>query len=384
MKKLQKIFVVATAVLLCACSENKFHISGTIADAKDSVLYLENVGLEGIVAIDSVKLDEKGNFEFSDKAPEAPEFYHLRIANQIINVSVDSTETITVKASYPTMSSGYTVEGSENCAKIRELTLKQQQLVRTLMALQENTTMGTEQTRDTMLSVIREYKDDVKRNYIYKEPMRAYAYFALFQAIGNQLIFDPSGDRDDNKAYAAVATSWDTYYPNALRGQNLHNIALEGMKNMRMLNKKGVEVDPSKVNVSDIIDIALLDNKGAMRHLTDLAGKVVLLDFHLFAMKDSPARIMQLRELYNKFHAQGFEIFQVSLDADEHFWKQQTAALPWVNVRTPDGIDSDILVKYNVQTIPTFFLIDRNNALYKRDAQIQDLEREISFLVGGA
>jgi hypothetical protein len=235
-----------------------------------------------------------------------------------------------------------------------------------------------------MLSVIREYKDDVKRNYIYKEPMRAYAYFALFQTIGNQLIFDPSGDRDDNKAYAAVATSWDTYYPNALRGQNLHNIALEGMKNMRMLNKKGVEVDPSKVNVSDIIDIALLDNKGAMRHLTDLAGKVVLLDFHLFAMKESPARIMQLRELYNKFHAQGFEIFQVSLDADEHFWKQQTAALPWVNVRTPDGIDSDILVKYNVQTIPTFFLIDRNNALYKRDAQIQDLEREISSLLGGA
>ena len=37
-------------------------------------------------------------------------------------------------------------------------------------------------------------------------------------------------------------------------------------------------------------------------------------------------RIMMLRELYNKYHAQGFEIYQVSLDEDEHFWKTRTAA----------------------------------------------------------
>ena len=279
MKNINKIIIVATAALLCACSGEKFRIVGNITDAKDSVLYLENVGLDGIAVIDSAKLDETGGFEFSDAAPEAPEFYRLRIDNQIINVSIDSTETVTVKASLPTMSSGYTIDGSENCEKIRELTLKQQKLVRDLLALQENVTMGTQLTRDSMLRVIDEYKEDVKRNYIYKAPMRAYAYFALFQTIGNQLIFDPSGNREDNKAYAAVATSWDTYYPNALRGKNLHNIALEGMKNVRMLEQKGgMQVDPSIINTTNIINIELLDNKGNMRRLTDLAGKVVLLD----------------------------------------------------------------------------------------------------------
>ena len=212
--------------------------------------------------------------------------------------------------------------------------------------------------------------------------MRAYAYFALFQTIGNQLIFDPSGNREDNKAYAAVATSWDTYYPNALRGKNLHNIALEGMKNVRMLEQKGgMQVDPSIINTTNIINIELLDNKGNMRRLTDLAGKVVLLDFHVFATQDSPQRIMLLRDLYNKYHDQGFEIFQVSLDNDEHFWKQQTAALPWISVRSADGMDSDLLIMYNVQRIPTFFLVDRTNTLHKRDAQIEDLDAEIKSLL---
>ena len=124
-----------------------------------------------------------------------------------------------------------------------------------------------------------------------------------------------------------------------------------------------------------------MDNKGQARHLTDLKGQVVLLDFHVFALDDSPARILMLRELYNKYHAQGLEVFQVSLDSDEHFWKQQTAALPWINVRDGDGVNSERLMMYNIQAVPDYFLIDRGNNLVKRAAQIKDLEAEIKKLL---
>ncbi|MBR4729997.1 MAG: TlpA family protein disulfide reductase, partial [Prevotella sp.] len=140
-------------------------------------------------------------------------------------------------------------------------------------------------------------------------------------------------------------------------------------------------IDASKVTEAGVLDIALTDNKGQLRHLTDLKGKVVLLDFHVFALEDSPARILMLRELYNKYQAQGFEVYQVSLDSDEHFWKQQTAALPWVSVRDADGIQSQQLLFYNIQSIPEFFLIDRGNNLVKRAAQIKDLEAEIRKLL---
>ena len=375
--------VILAAMTAASCSNNKFNVEGQIANAGDSVLYFENVGLEGIQVLDSVKLGGDGNFAFSGDPTEAPEFYRLRIANQIINVSIDSTETVQIKAEYPGMAANYTISGSDNCEKIRELTMKQMDLQAKAIAIQQNTALGVKVIGDSIQSLINIYKDDVMKNYIYKEPNKAYAYFALFQTLGQWLIFNPRTEKEDIRAFAAVATSWDTYYPHAERGQNLHNIAIEGMKNQRIVaaQNQDLEVDASKVSEAGVLDVALTDNKGQMRHLTDLKGQVVLLDFHIFAMDESPARILMLRELYNKYHAQGFEVYQVSLDPDEHFWKQQTAALPWVNVRDADGVNSQRLMLYNVQSIPDFFLIDRGNNIVTRAANIKDLEQEIKKLL---
>ena len=145
------------------------------------------------------------------------------------------------------------------------------------------------------------------------------------------------------------------------------------MKNVRLIRSRSVdEIDASKVNVSGVLDFTLTDNHGTPRQLSSLAGKVVLLDFHLFANKASMKRIMMLRELYNKYHAAGLEVYQVSVDADEHFWKLQTEALPWISTRVDEDTQG-VLQLYNVQQIPTFFLLDRNCNVVKRDAQIKDL-----------
>ena len=389
-KKLSGLFytaVLGVAVLsLGSCTEKKFNINGTITEAKDSVLCLENMSLNGPKAVDSVKLDENGNFEFKQKAPDAPEFYRLRIANQMVNLAVDSTESITVKAAYPTMSANYEVSGSEECTKIRDLAYMQLALQRQVTAIANSPALGVEAVEDSVTKVLEVYKNKVKLNYIFKEPMKAYAYYALFQTIvlgnANILIFNPRSSKDDVKVFAAVATSWDTYFPKAERGLNLHNIAIEGMKNVRIAeNNARQTISADKVKVAGVIDIALTDNHGRVRKLTDLKGKVVLLDFQAFAAEGSLKRIMMMREIYNKYHDRGFEIYQVSFDPEEHFWKTKTAALPWVSVWDENGTRSAVLAQYNVQTLPTFFLIDRNNTLQKRDAQIKDLDAEIQALL---
>src|SRR5574344_27212 len=384
-KTILKLFYVCliglTAVSFTSCNKQKFHIEGNITDAKDSILYFENVSLNGPVVMESVRLGEDGAFSFSGDKNEAPEFYRLRISGECINLSIDSTETVTVKAAYPTMPTKYTVSGSYNCSKIKELAVMQIDLTNKAMALEKDASLGG-LAEDSIAKLVDIYKNNVKRNYIFKEPNKAYAYYALFQTIGNTLIFNPRNNKDDIKVFAAVATSWDTYYPNALRGKNLHNIAIEGMKNARIVEAENNQrIDASKVTVSGVIDIPLNDNKGHLHHLTDLKGKVVMLDFHVFASKESTQRIMALRELYNKYHAQGFEIYQVSLDPDEHFWKVNTAALPWVCVRDADGMDSKYLTVYNIQNLPSFFLIDKNNSLVKRDIQIKDIDAEIKKLL---
>ena len=377
----------AAAALLAAalgsCDNKKFRVSGAITEAKDSVLYFENMSLDGPVTVDSVKLDGDGTFSFSQKAPEAPEFYRLRIAGQIINLSIDSTETVTVKAAYPTMATAYTVEGSPECEVIKELALKQIDLLGRVIAIERNGNISFDLTRDSIARVVEAYKHDVKMNYIFKAPMRPSSYFALFQTLGNRLIFNPRESEDDIKAFAAVATSWDTYHPNSVRGENLHNIAIQGMRNVRIVRNQmaAQAVEAGKVHEANLIDISLLDNQGHTRRLTDLTGKVVLLDFHVFGSEGSTKRIMQMREIYNKYHARGLEIYQVSLDPDEHFWKTQTAALPWISVRDPQGLQSKNLALYNVSSLPTFFLIDRTNTLQKRDVQVKDLDAELQALL---
>lgn len=90
--------VAALVVAFASCQQNKFHVTGNITEAEDSVLYFENMSLDGPVIIDSVKLSADGKFDFSGEKPDAPEFYRLRIRNHIINVSIDSTETVEFKA----------------------------------------------------------------------------------------------------------------------------------------------------------------------------------------------------------------------------------------------------------------------------------------------
>lgn len=385
-----KVITLALAVAAMAgvtsCNEKKFHIDGTITGAADSTLYFENMSLDGAVKIDSAKLSEDGTFAFEGTAPTAPEFYRLRIAGQFINIAVDSTETINIKAQYPQMATQYEVSGSEDCQRIKELSLMQSSLQAQVNAIASNPELGAQAVTDSVSRIVEAYKTRVKTEYIFKAPMKASSYFALFQTIyaGGQpvLLFNPRTSEQDIKVFGAVATSWDTFYPNEKRGENLHNIAIEGMKDVRYLRsqQQAEEIEASKVNTSGILDFTLTDNTGAARSLSSLKGNVVLLDFHLFADQNSMKRIMSLRELYNKYHAQGFQIYQVAIDGDEHFWKTQTAALPWISTRVDDNTSS-VLQLYNVQQVPTFFLLDRSCNVVKRDAQIKDIDAEIKALL---
>lgn len=375
--------ILAFSVFSACRQSPKFTVEGDVKGAQDSVLYFYNMSLNGPVALDSARLDADGHFSFKGEAPEAPDFYVLRIDNQIINISIDSTETVTIHARYPGMASNYEVEGSDNCEKIRELALKHQQLQEAVYALERNTALTASVMADSLVRLITNFKDDVRANYIYTAPDKPYAYFALIQALYHlywnpQTIFTRD-DPADVRAFAAVATCWDTFYPEAQRTLHLHNTALKGMNEKRQAEAREQQtIDEDKINIAGIIELELEDNHGQQRTLSELRGKVVLLDFHLFEAPESGPRILKLRELYDKYHAQGFEIYQVSPDEDIHLWRQATESLPWISVHDATGRS---FTYYNVQALPEFFLIDRESQLYKRSVQMDDIEAEIRSLL---
>ena len=168
--------------------------------AVGKLLYLEASALEGIVPLDSVKLKGNGTFAFKQVRPVSPEFYRLRVDDKVINFSIDSTETVRLNAPYTDFSTAYTVEGSANSVKIKELTLKQMQLqnnVNALIQSMQARQIGADVFEDSLAALMKDYKDEVKINYIFAAPNTASAYFALFQKLNNYLIFDPLNNKDD-------------------------------------------------------------------------------------------------------------------------------------------------------------------------------------------
>ena len=371
-----------SALAFTACDNSpKFVVEGTISNAADSTLYLEADGLSGIETIDSVKLGSNGNFSFKGAPSDNPEFYHIRLGNNIISFCVDSTETIKIKADAKQMAGNYEIEGNNDVAEIKEIALKQLKLKENIIKLQDNKNIAPGIAEDSIKAMVESFKNDIKYNYIFKAPNKPASYFALFQTLGNYLLFDPMTNKDDIKCFAAVATSWDAAYPEAERTKNLHNIAIRGMNNTRAPQRKTLEIDPSKVSEAGCINISLKDVNGKVRDLTSLKGQTVLLEFTVFGATQSAQRNMMLRELYNKYHSKGFTIYQVSLDEDEHFWKTSADALPWVCVRDERGLSSSYANIYGVSTVPCIFLINKDNEIKMRNEQIKDLDAAIQSLL---
>lgn len=367
---------------LSACNySSDFTVKGVVAGADGQLMYLENVGISNVVTLDSIKLAPGGKFKFTEKRPEYPDFYRLRLNNQLINFAVDSTETISFVADAGTFATSYSVEGSENSKAIKAITLAQldaNQAISHLRKEYEDKMISDTTYRMKVLAAADAYKE-VARKYIYSAPMSTAAYFALFQQIDGLLFFDLY-DRKDVKAYGAVATSYNHTYPESPRSKHLYNLTLQSMKVLRAQRP----VDYSNVETKEIsfLDIELPDVRGEVVKLSTVApGKVVLINFTAYQMEWSPALNMALGELYTKYHDQGLEIYQVSLDSDFHFWRNGASNLPWVTVHDPQSVYSQVAGLYNVKQLPALFILDRKGNLVKRVEDVKKLETDVKAVL---
>ena len=362
-----------------ACNNSSdFIVKGVVAGADGQLMYLENVGISNVVTLDSIKLAPGGKFKFTEKRPEYPDFYRLRLNNQLINFAVDSTETISFVADAGTFATSYSVEGSENSKAITLAQLDANQAISRLRKEYEDKMISDTTYRMKVLAAADAYKE-VARKYIYSAPMSTAAYFALFQQIDGLLFFDLY-DRKDVKAYGAVATSYNHTYPESPRSKHLYNLTLQSMKVLRAQRP----VDYSNVETKEIsfLDIELPDVRGEVVKLSTVApGKVVLINFTAYQTEWSPALNMALGELYTKYHDQELEIYQVSLDSDFHFWRNGASNLPWVTVHDPQSVYSQVAGLYNVKQLPALFILDRKGNLVKRVEDVKKLEADVKAVL---
>ncbi len=378
-------FLAGLTTLFFACEQAPhFTIEGEIKGGEGKTLYLSNIGINKVVKKDSITIGKNEKFSFHCACPECYDFYTLQLHdnNKRIIIAIDSTESVKITTSAKHFTDSCKIEGSPESVRIQELAALEQSLQKQINAMIRNGAPAIGETREAIYSLIGDFKQNIFKQYIAAAPHKASAYYALFMRLNGEPLFQPTVNRFDSHCFAAVATSLHGNYPHATRAIHLYNIATKGMAATRStVPADTIDLESESIEKIGLYEIKLPNIHGDSISLRALKGKVVLLDFTIYSNAGISSRNIKLREIYDKYQKRGFEIYQVSFDANESFWNNSADKLPWICVRDGDGEASKNILLYNLHSVPTYYLINRNNELVLRDNQVEDLETAIEELL---
>lgn len=127
-------------------------------------------------------------------------------------------------------------------------------------------------------------------------------------------------------------------------------------------------------------NIELADRDGEIRRLSDLRGKVVLIDFWASWCRPCRMENPNVVRLYKEYHSKGLEIFSVSLDNNREAWLKAITDdhLEWPNhVSDLRGWSSAGGRLYGIQSIPATVLVGRDGKILARNLRGKDLENKL-------
>ncbi len=378
MKKSTVLFTLVAALFLCGCRSSKVKISGRFVGNEAKTVYLEQVTPLAQSAIDSTLLDAQGNYRFLLKtAPKSPGLYNIVYNGERIPLFLAAGDRVEV-GSVGNVVRNYTVAGSEESELLRRF---YQAFVTGAQNLDKLAQRFSEAglTEAARQSLIKEYTTEYYRirreqlHFIIEHKASLAAVYALYQRLpGDTYLFN--GD-SDVVYFRTVAEALEQSHPESPYLQSL----------LAEITRMDARINlSSHITETGYPDLEMSDIYGKKIRLSSLLGKVVLLDFWSAELGNSNALNAELKEIYAKYaHANTpFEVYQVAIDTSKPAWitAVQEQQLPWISVSDLRGKASTSLGMYNVQKLPTNFLIDKEGTLVARDIYGKSLTTKLDQL----
>ena len=382
------LWALGFGLLVNSCGNHapkEYQIKGIITNSSGETVSLIDVNESQPKTIDSVKVNEKGEFYILKKVPEKG-FYTIQLSpSNFTTLIIDSTEMISFEADAKTINENYKADGSEDTKlylqfnnftkkkfKDMELLRNKQDSIRKVYEAYLNTSPDSlflDSLSKMLEPIFNKFSEDYKKQseeasaYIKKFIDDNTSSFASLAAV--QML---SPDRDINY-FIKVSDALTAKYP------NIKN--LKGFQEYVQKEKKLAIGMPAP-------EITLNGKDGKPISLSSLKGKVVIVDFWASWCKPCRAENPFVVSLYNKYKDKGLDIFSVSLDFNKDAWLKAISQdkLIWKNhVTDLKQWQSPVVSLYGFTGIPFTCLLNKQGNLAGKNLRGPELEMKVKELL---
>lgn len=332
----------ASVMFNCSHAPQGWSVEGRVDGADGARIALESFTEGSWRVVDSISTGADGSFSYESTAPAPyPEIMRLTLNGASVYFPIDSVDHLTVNATAADFSGAYTLSGTPQAAAIHAL----DSIVNT-----EVKTRGAD-----AVAADSAFKRSLFER-AWNESSVMPVYYIVNKAVGGHQLYNIA-NRFDRRMIRAVAQRFSTELPGDPRADYI----------ARQTGRAAGFQTSITVPETGIFEIVRFDPRGKRHALSETAaGKVTVLSFTSYDLESSAAYNVLLNDEWEKHHDAGLEIYQIAFDPDETMWRMRAANLPWTAVWNANSDGTDVLVQYNVTTLPTTFILGRDGQLAER------------------
>ena len=357
--------------------ENNFEITGNISGVSGMTLFVEAPSDKGTIPVAEGQINDDGSFDITGNIPGLG-YYFLRLSdeeNRLIPITLIPGDHLKIRTSLEDFVSKPHASGTSWSRTMNRYLSEFNHFQEVQAQLQLNNENRSKEEVSALFLQAKSNMESFSRSCMLRDPSNAYNIILSMDLL-------PSVSFDD----------WDPSNLNALRKvteafeeKYAGQPAAETFRNQYSQIENAYFEFASSVNGTvSAPEIALPNAAGQQMKLSDLKGKVVLIDFWASWCGPCRAENPNVVKMYRKFKNKGFTVFSVSLDEEPTKWREAIAKdqLEWnTHVSDLKGWKSSVVATFGIEAIPFTVLVNQEGKIIGKNLREEKLEEALTKLL---